>query len=186
MIRLLLHGIGVVCLMLTVAAVVLWLRSYRVADGFVWKPGPQPDYYRLYVGCGGVRIGWGQYSFELEPYLEYYPDRTPTYPTMTLPSGIAGRLGFNAHCGTDSKGKPSADVVFPIWALILLALPVTAQRAAVLYSQRRSRRRTILGLCLNCGYDLRASPGCCPECGMGSPAKAAGDVTPPTSTPSPR
>ena len=56
-----------------------------------------------------------------------------------------------------------------LWSLVpamsLIGPPIGV--AIVLYDRRRIRRETRedAGACLNCGYDLRATPARCPECG---------------------
>jgi rubrerythrin len=50
----------------------------------------------------------------------------------------------------------------PYWLLALLTAALPVARAAAF---ARGRRRAIAGLCTACGYDLRASPERCPECG---------------------
>lgn len=60
-------------------------------------------------------------------------------------------------------------IYVPHWAVLLAAMAVPALRI------RRSIRRALrsrAGRCLTCGYDLRASPERCPECGT-----EAGGVT---------
>jgi hypothetical protein len=44
-------------------------------------------------------------------------------------------------------------------------LPPALWIAAAVHRLARRRRRKINGLCAGCGYDLRATPGRCPECG---------------------
>ncbi len=54
------------------------------------------------------------------------------------------------------------NVNLPFWIPILVFGP----SLAFLYLPvRRRRKRKKLGLCLKCGYDLRASKDRCPECG---------------------
>lgn len=60
-------------------------------------------------------------------------------------------------------GEDYWEIVFPLWLPpAIFLIPVLLLWVAA-YLRRGYRRRR--GLCAVCGYDLRASPGKCPECG---------------------
>ena len=52
----------------------------------------------------------------------------------------------------------------PWWVLTLTSSALAAVGVTQAYTKRRRIR---LGRCRLCGYDLRATPGACPECGDG-------------------
>src|SRR5688572_23494893 len=80
-------------------------------------------------------------------------------------------LGFHWYPGEGPAGVvPSPSFAAPYWSLLLIAASVPA---AQLLSLHRARRRTRHALCPNCGYDLRASPERCPECGFTPTANTA-------------
>ena len=67
-------------------------------------------------------------------------------------------LGF--RCGHTASWDVAV-VVVPYWA----TAAASASFAALSCVMSRRRRRT-MGLCASCGYDLRATPERCPECGI--------------------
>lgn len=58
---------------------------------------------------------------------------------------------------------PEKVLIIPLWPFALLSLGLAA---ACLYRIWVLSSRMHTGLCTNCGYDLRASEGRCPECGL--------------------
>ena len=64
--------------------------------------------------------------------------------------------------GSASEAHSVTRLAVPFWAFALLGTILPAER---LRRRRAARRRAALGLCRRCGYDLRASPERCPECG---------------------
>src|SRR5690242_18442942 len=49
--------------------------------------------------------------------------------------------------------------VLPVWLLVAILRGVTE------HANERRASRVIRGQCIKCGYDLRATPERCPECG---------------------
>jgi hypothetical protein len=108
--------------------------------------------------------------------LQYHwPRRLGPYWSATggydLSSAGNRTLGFLANFGRGRDGRYLTLLVVPCWALFVTTATLPA---ATLAFELRRRRRRLLGLCPACGYDLRASPGRCPECGAERTATTKG------------
>lgn len=83
-----------------------------------------------------------------------------------------GQWGF--HCGDEPELAGVSVKVrrtltrVPGWAFVALGLLVTLRPIQLGLARSRTSRRRAAGRCTACGYDLRATPGRCPECGAGS------------------
>ena len=103
------------------------------------------------------------------PRTELIVDSAPTarlvpklVPADWGPRWILGGFNLIAQRNASPRWRYQSMVV-PHWLLFLvLAWPVYRRlRRAWILRQRRK-----MGLCLHCGYDLRASGDICPECGQ--------------------
>jgi hypothetical protein len=73
------------------------------------------------------------------------------------------QLGLYFHVESDPSGRfQSWSLGIPDWIVAMMLAG-----GAILMWRKKStlRYRRHHGLCLRCGYDVRATPDCCPECG---------------------
>ena len=83
-----------------------------------------------------------------------------------------GPGGMRQYFVTPQTHFAAGPVQVPYWVGVAATLLFPACRLGLLMtSQLRGRQRQRMGLCPRCGYDLRATPGRCPECGTIPPVQ---------------
>jgi hypothetical protein len=182
--RRLLNLLTALSVLLCVGASALWVRSHVQGDVLEWvsrrtlEDGATAANVGWAVGISGGRIFAGTDRVS-GPAAEFgaVPRSGHQYippDPVRLPMAMEGfRLGLvewgrgQSTVGAiayDSRGFTAA-----LWPVVLASGVLPGLRARVLVRtiirRRRERARRSAGLCSSCGYDLRATPGKCPECG---------------------
>jgi hypothetical protein len=172
--RSLLNICSAVALVLGVGACLLWARSFRVADAIYVQDRLFIPYAILYCSRGGLMVGVSPRSPGWPGGVRYLSDTHPQPTSIGPTAGVVfDSLGFGFRREPPPNYQIAALAVwFPLWfaALLLLAPPGLWLRHEW---RRRRARAAARGVCLVCGYDLRATPERCPECGAAATAVAA-------------
>jgi hypothetical protein len=136
---------------------VWWVTSERssVSLSIVFEL-PIPEYY--------VKEGAPQ----VRPMLNTLDERDLRFFACTSGRAMVAPGGVRADewMWKILKDFPYWRITIPSWSatLVLMLLPV-GRVLGIGMKMARAKRRRGLGLCFACGYDLRATPERCPECG---------------------
>jgi hypothetical protein len=141
--RRLLNTAAVFSLLLSIAIVALWLRSYWCSDEITYRGPTQAIKFRSYDGS---------FYFITSRFMVVLPGWTHIFNSRHYPA--------------ESGWMDQADLTWraPFLSLFIWTAALPFWMFVLPYVRAREDRKK-QGLCRRCGYDLRATPKRCPECG---------------------
>jgi hypothetical protein len=153
-------------LLLLLTTVVLWIMSYWCRPWLIsYSDHVMEPSLRTKHWCFDIDSRDGRFSIQVFPE----PDRWDDYKNDRWPYNIFTMGWYKPFIGFLNVHSYSGRWYVTIWgrywplAIISSILPlIWSWRALRRY---RLTRRRKLGQCATCGYDLRATPDRCPECG---------------------
>jgi len=184
--RYIVGGLTILSLILCVASGVLWVRSYYRLDYLDIRPRRTPHVvWSITSQAGGVAVRWKflprtALAYERvhdshgadSVYLRSVPLETERWDWFGADDLQWGWAGFGYRAKDEGGQAYSASyiyqgvkyrvVIVPWWSLPLVT-GVTPAALLVSVLRRNGKRP---GFCRSCGYDLRATPDRCPECGL--------------------
>lgn len=154
-----------------ITVAVLWERSSRVMEGMFY------DGRRATIGVasgiGVLQLARLENEIKVEMIRRGWESKIQSLGFWTSREPVGGRrwfssLGRSFRWELERKvladGEAFTHVNVQVPHVVLLAILAPGVLWPLLY-WRRWRRRVKRGRCVKCGYDLRASPERCPECG---------------------
>jgi hypothetical protein len=162
------------------ASLVFWIRSPSHADYMGISTGHRALMFITFPGGLRIRhllrpdpVGPCGVGFMSSDYGVHKTAQGALYWT-SKPTASWSRLGFDLMPLPSASHVPSSGWAFELWipfwwtALMTAVLPAVA-----LVRWYKQRKYTRVNSCSHCGYDLRATPDRCPECGAVPAATAA-------------
>lgn len=127
------------------------VTAYRGRLWFVSQDSP--------TGVTGVSAGL---IYPLVEHADPPVEHADLWPSGPPPPRFREHSEFLGFLLIGYPGSATTVDAIPLWAPLAA---LTWYQAWWLGHRQIHRRRTAAGTCIHCGYDLRASPRRCPECG---------------------
>jgi hypothetical protein len=151
-------------------------HSHKAGTKILWTPADDVVVHRF------AGFGFGapppsaelKYELKLEAGVSDRKLEAAESSRRLPPAGLAMHRAEAAYAAARAKTPPITwGIEFRIWFIAILSIALPALWA---YLRLRHRYERIKGHCATCGYDLRATPHRCPECGA-IPPSAKGSAT---------
>jgi hypothetical protein len=171
-IRIILDAAAVLFVVLALAMSALWGWGYSTAQYVGWTGASG---WRGGLSVAGLlrfehgtfvidKPGWSHVSY---PVADHGAGLWAEVAARDRRGGWLKRIGVaysSVDYGNDGRQMRYA-VYLPHWVVVVGLLLPAAARFWMIVRRRRVAGRRGRNCCVVCGYDLRATPGRCPECG---------------------